>query len=211
MKGILVDELVKVYAEPNDQTLSITTIRKGDEIELGKVSKKNKQVWVEVKLTSGQTGYIGGDTKVFMVKKLQLLADGIELFAEPGLESDVLKTFNKNSVITAIGIFKDDAEEDYRKGFLKVIDENGTTGYIKADGKIRVDQESTVEGGKKLMFTGGMFAFLAAAFYIFALTRGETTSNLSILTVAVLAFGLMQFIQGILQYNKARKKGADQK
>jgi len=211
MKGILVDELVKVYAEPNDQTLSITTIRKGDEIELGKVSKKKKQVWVEVKLTSGQTGYIGGDTKVFMVKKIQLLADGIQLFAEAVPESAVLKTYVKNTVITAIGIIKDDAEDDYRKGFLKVTDENGATGYIKAGEKVRVYQEATIEGGKKLMFTGGMFAFLAAAFYIFALTRGETNSNLSILTVAVLAFGLMQFIQGILQYNKARNKGNDRK
>jgi hypothetical protein len=67
-------------------------------------------------------------------------------------------------------------------------------------------QEATKENGKKQMFSGGMFAILAAAFYIYSLNNGQASSNMSVLVVAVFAFGLMQLVQGFLEFNKAKKK-----
>lgn len=206
MRGILVEDEIKVFAEPSDQTLSITSLKKGEEFELGKVSRKKKEVWVEVTLTSGQTGFINGETKIFVIKKVQFFADGIEAHESAELDSPVIKTYPKKTVVTAVGYISDEA-----KGWVKILDAEGLTGYVKGDAKIRVYQEATKENGKKQMFTGGMFAALAAAFYIFSLNKGQSASNMSILIVAVFAFGLMQLVQGILEYNKAKKKETETK
>lgn len=206
MKGILVEEEIKVFAEPSDQTLSITSLKKGEEFELGKVSKKKKEVWVEVTLASGQTGYITGETKIFVIKKVQFFADNIEAHESPSLDSAVIKTYPKKTVVTAVGYEKDEA-----KGWVKIIDADGLTGYVRGEAKIRVYQEATKENGKKQMFSGGMFAILAAAFYIFSLNQGQTANNMSILIVAVFAFGLMQLVQGSLEFNKAKKKESETK
>ncbi|MHB8089696.1 MAG: SH3 domain-containing protein, partial [Anaerolineaceae bacterium] len=167
MRGILVEEVVKVYAEASDQTLSITSLRKGDEFELGKVSRKKKEVWVEVTLDSGQTGFISGETKIFVIKKVQFFADNIEAHEAPTNESAVIKTYPKKTIVTAVGY-----ESDEAKGWVKIIDAEGQTGYVRGEAKIRVYQEASVANGKKQMFSGGMFAVLATAFYIFSLNKG---------------------------------------
>lgn len=211
MRGILVDESVKVFSEPGDQAISLFTLQKGDQFELGKVTRKKREVWVEITTTSGQSGYIAGETRIFEIKKVQLLNPDAELHEDPSDESNVLKKFEKNSIVTAVGFEKDEG-----KGWVKVIDGDSVTGYIKGDSRIRVYQEATKAGGKKLMLTGGMFALLGIAFYIYSLNQVQTqtegaTSNMSILTVAVVAFGLMQFVQGILQYYKAKKEETEKK
>ncbi len=201
MRGILVEEEIKVFAEPSDQTLSITSLKKGDEFELGKVSRKKKEVWVEVTLDSGQKGFITGETKIFVIKKVQFFADGIEAHETPAQESPVIKTYPKKTVVTAVGY-----ESDEGKGWVKIVDAEGLTGFVRGESKIRVYQEPSKENGKKQMFSGGIFAVLAAVFYFFSLGNAQSTSNMSILIVAVFAFGLMQLVQGILEFNKAKKK-----
>ncbi len=210
MRGILVDDTVKVYSEPGNQNISLLTLQKGDEFELGKVTKKNREVWVQITLPAGQSGYIAGETRIFEIKKVQLLNPDAEIREAPTNESSVLKKLEKNAIVTAIGFEKDD-----EKGWVKVIDSDEVVGFIKGDSRIRVYQEATKAGGKKLMLTGGMFALLGIAFYIYSLTQAqaqaEGASNMSILTVAVVAFGLMQFVQGILQYYKAKKTETEKK
>jgi hypothetical protein len=201
MKGILVEDEIKVFGEPNDQTLSIASIKKGEEFELGKVSRKKKDVWVEVTLGSGQTGFINGETKIFVIKKVQFFGDGIEAHEEPLYDSPVIKTYPKKSIVTAVGFEKDEG-----KGWVKIIDSEGITGYVRGESKIRVYQEASKENGKKQMYSGGMFAILAVAFYFFSFKNGQSTGNMAILIVAVFAFGLMQLIQGILEFKKAKKK-----
>lgn len=206
MRGILVEEEIKVFAEPSDQTLSITSLKKGDEFELGKVSRKKKEVWVEVTLDSGQKGFITGETKIFVIKKVQFFADGIEAHETPAQENPVIKTYPKKTVVTAVGY-----ESDEGKGWVKIVDAEGLTGFVRGESKIRVYQEPTKENGKKQMFSGGIFAVLAAVFYFFSLGNAQSTSNMSILIVAVFAFGLMQLVQGILEFNKAKKKENEDK
>ena len=206
MKGILVEDFVKVYAEASNQTLSITTLKKGDEVELGKVSRKKKEVWVEITLDSGQTGFISGETKIFVIKKVQFFSDNIEAREAPSAESAVIKTYPKKTIVTAVGY-----ESDEGKGWVKIIDESGLTGYVKGEAKIRVYQEASKANGKKQMLSGGVFAVLAVAFYFFTSSQGENASNMSILIVAVFAFGLMQVVQGYLEYNKAKKKEDESK
>jgi uncharacterized protein YgiM (DUF1202 family) len=206
MKAILVDETVKVYTEPSDQNLSLATLRKGDEFELGKVTRKKGVVWVEITMSSGQKGYVLGTTHIFEFKTVQLLTDGVELREAANAESNLVKTFHKNDVITAVGVEKDDD-----KGWVKIIDRDGNNGYIKGGARIRYYQEPTKNGGKKLMITGGIFGLMGVAFYIFSLITSQVTGNMAILMVAVLAFGLLQFVQGLMEYNKAKKAEINKK
>jgi hypothetical protein len=201
MRAVLVDDDVKVYGEPGDQMISLATLKKGETFELGRVKKVKKQVWVEATLDSGQVVFLPGDTKIFVIKKVQLLKDGVESHAEPDAESPVLKTYTKNTVLTANGIEKDDG-----KGWVRVVDDNGVQGYIRGDARIKVYQEATRAGGKKLMLTGGLFTVFGVAMYFFSAAQAADSGNMTFLVVAVVAFGLMQAGQGFFVYRKAVKE-----
>jgi uncharacterized protein YgiM (DUF1202 family) len=201
MKGILVDESAKIYSEPSDQTLSLTTLQKGDEFELGKVSRKKNDVWVEVILPSGVKGFIPGATHIFEVKKVQFLSKSNDMHKEPNADSEIIKNYPQNVAVTAIGVEKDDD-----KGWVKVIDEQGTVGYVKGDIRIRLVQEVTTTSGKKQILSGAMFIILATVFYFVSVSNSSANGSMSFLMVAVFTFGLFQLVQGILQYRKAKNQ-----
>jgi hypothetical protein len=206
MRGILVDENAKIYSEPNSQNLSLATLKKGDEFELGKVTRKNREVWVEITLPSGQTGYIPGETHIFQIKKVQMMNGPIDLRDGPSDTSNVVKTYNKNDVVTAVGIEKDEG-----KGWIKVTDSEGAFGYLKGDTKIRLYMEPTKSGAIKQMISGGLFTLLGGVFYVTSVTRGDTENTMALLNVAIIAFGLMQVVQGIIQYRQAKKNENEKK
>ncbi len=201
MRAVLVDDDVKVYGEPGDEMISLATLKKGVTFELGRVKKVKKQVWVEATLDSGQVVFLPGDTKIFVIKKVQLLKDGVESHAEPDVESAVLKTYTKNTVLTANGIEKDDG-----KGWVRVVDDSGVQGFIRGDARIKVYQEATRAGGKKLMLTGGLFTVFGVVMYFFSAAQAADNGNMTFLVVAVVAFGLMQAGQGFFVYRKAVKE-----
>lgn len=201
MRAVLVDDDVKVFSEPGDEMISLATLKKGENFELGRVKKVKKQVWVEATLDSGQVVYLPGDTKIFVIKKVQLLKDGVDSYSAPDGESAVLKTYAKNTILTANGVEKDDG-----KGWVRVVDESGVQGYIRGDARIKVYQEATRAGGKKLMLTGGLFTLVGVAMYFFSAAQPATAGNMTFLVVAVVAFGLMQAGQGLYVYRKAVKE-----
>lgn len=201
MRGILVDENVRVYAEPNNQNLSITMLKKGDEFELGKVVRKKREVWVQITLPSEQTGYISGETRIFEVKRVQFLTDQVAMRDAASDDANLVKNYEKNAVVTAIGV-----ENTGAKGWVKIKDDDGNEGFIRGDARIKVYQEVSVAGSKKLMLTGGIFTIIGLAFLIVLLVRPQTSDNTSVLLVALLAFGVLQLGQGYLQYRKAKKE-----
>ncbi len=201
MRGILVDENVRVYAEPDNQNLSITMLKKGDEFDLGKVVRKKREVWVQVTLPSGQTGFITGETRIFEIKRVQFLTNQVVMRDSASDDGNLVKNFEKNAVVTAIGV-----ENTDNKGWVKVKDDDGNVGFIRGDARIKVYQEVSVAASKKMMLTGGIFTLLGLAFLIVILVRPQTSDNTSVLLVAVLAFGVLQLGQGYLQYRKAIKE-----
>ena len=70
MRATLGDESTLVYQEPVAEAISITTLRKGDEFEIGKVIRKKGETWVTVTLENGFTGYITGDTRIFSIQQV---------------------------------------------------------------------------------------------------------------------------------------------
>ena len=143
MRGILVDENVRVYAEPNNQNLSITMLKKGDEFELGKVVQKKREVWVQITLPSEQTGYISGETRIFEVKRVQFLTDQVAMRDAASDDANLVKNYEKNAVVTAIGV-----ENTGAKGWVKIKDDDGNEGFIRGDARIKVYQEVSVAGSK---------------------------------------------------------------
>ncbi|TES86790.1 MAG: hypothetical protein E3J89_01930 [Candidatus Aminicenantes bacterium] len=64
MKVKILDENVTVYADMDLNTPALTELVAGNEVELGKTTKKLGVQWVEVILPNGQHSYIPGDTMV---------------------------------------------------------------------------------------------------------------------------------------------------
>ena len=202
MKARLVEEEVKIYGEPSSQTLSVGTIRKGDEFELGKVSRKKREVWVEVTLPSGLVGYMAGETKIFAIKQIETITATLDMYEAPDNESKIAKSYPKKTILTATEVI-----EDGDKGWVKVVDEDGLEGYIKGGARIKLYQEATLEGARKLLITGGIFILVAAVLYIFTMSQANSTGNMDFLIMAAAAFGLVQLVQGAMQYSKAKKIG----
>jgi hypothetical protein len=209
MKARLVDDSAKIYAEPQDQSLTIVTLNKDDEFEMGKVLRKKKDAWVEVILPSGQIGYLPGSTKIFTIKKIITQANNIEIHESADTESQVIKSLPKGSIVTAIAV-----EHNNEKPWIKIIDSEGTTGFVKGESKIRLYQEPTRNNARKQIITGGIFSIFAVVYYYFTAVIAKSSDNMEILIVVILAFGLIQLVQGIMQMmavNKIEKeKGSKQ-
>lgn len=199
MKALMTEEITPVYGEPKPETLSITSLKKGDEVETGKVIRKKKESWVEVILPGGQTGYIPGTTRIFVIRQIELATE-TELFDSPADTHMTLKAMPRGTVLSAIGVEKVDKDTWYR-----VRDQSGSVGYINSRSKYKVYQEATVGGGKKLIITGAVFAILGLVFLVISTGQQSNSSSL-FLIVGLIGLGAIQVVQGVMQYRKAKQK-----
>ena len=200
MKAIITDDVVRVFSEPKEESISISTLRKGEEVELGKVSRK-KGVWVEF-LRSGQVaGYIPGSTKIFIIKKIEMLSPTADLMDSPSEPNKVVKTYQKKDNFTAIGVEKIDGAD-----WIKVRDDSGASGFMKGTYKIKVINEITKAGAVRLMVTGGVFAAAGVGFFVLSILQQNSSSgDSSYVMLGLVALGLFEFVQGYLQYRQASK------
>jgi hypothetical protein len=201
MKAILTDENTRVLGEPTDEGLSIASVRTGEEMELGKVIRKRKEAWVEITLASGAKGYISGHTRIFVIKKVQLLSESAEMVESTAEGAAVLRTFAKKDIFEAIGVEKVEGLD-----WVHVRDTAGKTGYMRQNVKIKVYQEPTRAAGKKMMITGGIFALLGVVIFVGSLFQVSPAGDTSFLMIGLLALGGFQVIQGYVQYRQAVKK-----
>jgi hypothetical protein len=201
MRAIMIEESVRVYSEAKEGAISIFSLRKGDEVETGKVIRKKKESWVEVTLDSGQTGFISGQTRIFVVRKIELMTE-TELFDAPSEKANPIKAMPKGTIVSAIGVEKEDKNTWYL-----VREENGGQGYVNGRSKYKVYQEATIGGGRKLMITGGVFAVMGLVFLVVSMGQQSTSSSL-FLIIGLIGLGLVQVVQGVLQYRKAKNKQA---
>lgn len=203
MKAIMVEDVVKVTSEPGDDVISIMSLKKGDVVETGKVIRKKKASWVQVTLPGGQTGYISGQTRIFVIRQVELAAEA-NLLAAPAETAAILKTLPKGAILSATGVLDGEGGKWY-----KVTDTAGTEGYITSRAKYRMYQEPTVSGGTRLMITGGIFTALGILFLVTSFNQ-QTASSTTFLTVGLIALGLVQLVQGLLQLRRAKKQSPDQ-
>jgi hypothetical protein len=203
MKAILTDEEVKVYASMEDTTLSIATFHKGDEVDLGKVTRKKNETWVEVALPNDQKGYIAGETKIFTIKRAQLTSKSVDLHEAPDETSPELKTYVKGDIMTVKGV-----EALEAGNWFKIVEEPDLVGYIAAaEAKLRVVPELTRSGAIRNLVTGGIFAAIGI---VLTLMNSDPTqqNGMSYISIAVIFFGLLQMGQGVFELYKLNKQKA---
>lgn len=203
MKAIMVEDVVKVTREPSDEAISIMSLKKGDIVETGKVTRKKKSSWVQVILPGGQTGYISGQTRIFVIRQVELAAE-TNLLSAPAETAAILKSLPKGSILSATGVVDGEGGKWY-----KVTDASNNEGYIPGRSKYRMYQEATVSGGTRLMITGGIFTALGILFLVTSFNQ-QTASSTTFLTVGLIALGVVQLVQGFLQLRRAKRKAADQ-
>lgn len=199
MKTILTDEATLVYSSTEDQSISIATIHKGETMELGKVIRKKGKVWVEITLPGGQKGYIGGETKIFTIRKAQVPTNSAELVETPEKTANVIKTLTRGTILTISGVEKSDAGT-----WFKATDETGVSGYITSDIKLKVVPEYTRSGAMRNIITGLVFIVIGVALTVMNSQPGQGNGMIYI-SYAVVFFGLLQGGQGAFELFKMRK------
>jgi uncharacterized protein YgiM (DUF1202 family) len=199
MRAIMTEDSVRVYSEAKEGAISIFSLRKGDEVETGKVTRKKKESWVEVTLDSGQKGFISGQTRIFVVRKIELMTE-TQMFDAASESAKLVKALPKGTVVSAVGVEKEGSNTWYL-----VREENGELGYVNGRSKYKVYQEATLGGGKKLIITGGVFAVMGLVFLFVSISQQSTSSSL-FLIIGLIGLGLVQVVQGVLQYRKAKNK-----
>lgn len=199
MKAILTDEQALVYNSFEDQTISIATIHKGEVMDLGKVIRKKKKVWVEIALPGEQKGHIAGDTKIFAVRKAQLTSNTANLVDTPSKLAANVKTFTRGTILTISGVEKND-----EGSWFKATDEAGVSGYVISDAKMKVVPESSRSGANRNMITGLIFIIVGIALAVMN-GQSQQASGMVYIAYAVIFFGLLQGGQGVVEYLRVRK------
>jgi hypothetical protein len=199
MRAVITDEETLVYGSMEDQTISIATLHKGDALELGKVIKKGKVVWVEATLPGDVKGYISGETKIFAIKKGQVSNKSLDLLDTPSKSATVMKTFVKGTILEFNGV-----EKNEEGTWFSVTDDSGVKGYVTADAKLRQVQEPSKSGAMRDIVYGLVFVILGLIFTIMN-QKSTPNSGMVYISMAVIFFGLLQGGQGVLQYVRWKK------
>lgn len=202
MRASLGDESARVWQEPNAESISMTTIRKGEEFEIGKVIRKKKEVWVTVTLDNGVTGYISGDTHIFGIQKVEAVGNDLELYQEPDETSTVLVTIPKKTLFTVRGV-----ETVNETNWYRAETDEGVLGYIKSGARLRAKPQVTRESARKMMITGAFFAVGGAVLYfVFPSNPEAAGGDTSFISLGLILLGLFQVFQGFIQYRQLGKK-----
>ena len=212
MRATLSDESAPVLQEPSPESISITSLKKGEEFELGKVTRKKKEAWVAVTLQNGATGFINGSTRIFQVQKVEAIGNPIEVHEAPDDDSPILKTIPKKTPFTLCGFEKVEIEDsgDAEEGKEGEEAPKVKKGYFRAGPKLRAVAEYTAASARKLMITGGIFTAIGivAYFVINATAANDGSGNSSFLALALMLLGLFQLGQGYMQWRKVKKDAA---
>ena len=206
MRASLGDESAAVWQETSPDSISVATIHKGEEFEIGKIIRKKKDAWVNVTLDNGVTGFISGNTHIFQVQQVEAIGNDLDLHQAADSESLLLKVIPKKTLFTIHGIEKVGDTTWYR-----VEDAEGSQGFILAGPRLRVRPQVTISSARRMMITGAIFAAAGIAlFFIFpanatdATGGGINTFN-NVITLAVVLLGLFQVVQGYMQYRQVKR------
>lgn len=201
MKAVITDEEVRVFSSMEENNLSIATLHKGDVVELGKVTRKKDKTWVEANLPGDQKGYIAGETKIFTIKKAQLISNSVDLHEAPDETSPVLKTYTKGAILTVSGV------ETLEAGnWFKIEEEPDIVGYIPTKpSKLRVVVEPSRSSAIRNFITGVVFAGIGLVLTLMNSNASQQNSMIYV-SYAVIFFGLLQMGQGVFEYVKVMRK-----
>ena len=195
MKARILDAQTLVYSEPDLNSQAITQVYAGQEVELGNVKKKGEMKWVKVKLaTTGQEGYLRGDSRVFIIKLVSLLQNNAKVYNAPSMSSFPKAELKKNDKFYMLEVVK---EED--KSWVKIRDLKGSEGFIEGNTKIKKLPVINKNTGKRNMLYGTLW-FVGGLVVTVGTLSAASGGGTYIIAWGALLFGGIQFVQGLIQY-----------
>jgi hypothetical protein len=165
----------------------------GDRIKLGKLVNKGGKNWVSVTAKDGTTGFIPGDTKVFTVKRAQLLQTTTNVYSDPAINSPVKFYLGKNSNVTMVDIVDN---------MISIVDDSGHQGYIPGQTQIKAVAYVSKAQGKKNMLYGALWFVGGSIATIVGYSSASSGGGTYLVFWGAIIFGLIQFFQGLGQYSK---------
>jgi hypothetical protein len=143
MKARILDDKAIVYGDMDLSAPLVMELVAGDEIDLGMVTKKGFKKWVEVTLPNGRHGYIQPETKIYTIRKANLLQSAVNVYEQPSSQSVMKNRYEKGVTFYLVDVVNKDG-----KDWVKIRDLAGNEGFIDGDTEVKVIPDSTQEAEK---------------------------------------------------------------
>ncbi len=194
MKAIILDPQAKVYSSIEGNPISIATLDKGTEIEIGPAKKKAGKLWVPVIMSTGQQAFIPGETKLHIIREGTVMDASVDLHSDPSIESPVKQQLKRNTRLTILEVLTTEGQT-----WVRVRDTSGSEGYIRGETRVRLTAQRSKANGRRNMITGAMW-LVAGVIFTFTNNPASSSSGLDLIGIGALAFGAILFISGLVQF-----------
>jgi hypothetical protein len=196
MKIKVLQESASLYPQPDLNSAPVRTLNRGDVGELGSVKKVSGKQWVELTMLDGSRGFIPGGTRIFSLIQASLNRK-TPLYGMTD-KSMVKMELPKRSMVNFLDLVEQGGQQ-----WIYVQDASGNQGYIDGNTRITRKDPVTKKTGITNMLIGG--AFFVIGLIVTIGSFASSTSNNTILCWGAILFGLIQFIQGLIQFLTAKQ------
>ena len=197
MKVKVIQENASFYPEPDESSTPVRTLNRGDVGELGSVKRVAGKQWVELTLLDGSKGFIPGGTRIFSLIQAQLNRK-TPLYAMAD-KSLVKMELPRRSMVNFLDLVEQNGQQ-----WIYVQDASGNVGYMEAATRITRRDPITKKTGITNMWVGGAFFVVGLIVTIVSYSSAAAGGNYYLCWGAII-FGLIQFIQGLIQFLKAKE------
>jgi hypothetical protein len=194
MKARILDEQVKVYSSMDANAVSIATLPKGTEIELGPAKRRTGKLWVPIVMSTGQQAFIPGEARINIIRQGALLQNNVKLLTEPKDDANVKLLLSRNTNLEILQVVD---QEGYK--WVKVRDSNNNEGFINGNTRIRLVQQKTKAMGRKNMVSGGMW-LLAGLILTFSNNTATSGGMFNLFGYGAILLGAGMLIMGLVQF-----------
>jgi hypothetical protein len=197
MKVKITQETAILYPQPDESSGPVHTLNRGDVSELGGVKKVAGKQWVEMTLFDGTKGYVPGGTHLFALIQAQLNRK-TPLYATAD-KSLVKMDLPRRTMVNFLDLIEQNGQQ-----WIYIQDALGNQGYIEPTTSITRRDPITKKTGITNMWVGGAFFVVGVIVTIVSYASASSGSNYYLCWGAII-FGLVQFIQGLIQFLKAKE------
>jgi hypothetical protein len=193
MKAVITFLPASVYAQPDSSSAVIAKLAVGQELDLGRVTKRGGTEWTSVVLASGEHGYVSGNCGLRYIRRAELAQDEAIVFSEPSASAA-----RKASLSRKAKFLVSEYVESAIGSWIRIKDSSGE-GFIDARTRIRI-RPSVAEGAATK--DSGTFWFLAgilATVVINIVNMGGPR----VVGGAMILIGAVRFLRGSYQVRTA--------
>jgi hypothetical protein len=201
MKIKLLQDEAPLYAQVESESTPVRVLQKGEIAELGKVSKARGLQWVQVTLADGTSGFIAGTTRTFTLMDATINQRKTQLFGMAARGQPIAE-LKRGTLVE----FLDLVEANGEMWIYVREKKGGQQGYIEGNTKIQQKAKVTKQTGITNMLVGGAFFVVGLIVTIASFSSAASSGGTYYLCWGAILFGVIQFIQGLVQFLTAPDK-----